>query len=135
MEFKVAGNHYQTRKLNAFEQFALARRFADVLAVLAMSNDQAKLKERFAQAFCALTSKLSSAEVQAGIKECLGCVSRKHEDSFVPVMSGDSIMFADVHESMPIMLEIVYFVLEGEGLIRFFSEPELSSKTPGKKRL
>jgi len=133
MDLKINGVVYSTRRMNAFEQFSIARRFADVLTVLAMAPDRARIKQRFPQAFCALTSRLPQAEVQDAIVDCLSFVSRAHEGSLSPIIRDRVIMFSDINESMPLMLELIYAVFEGERLLDFFADPESISKAPDLK--
>ena len=129
--FKLQGVMYSARKLDALGQFALARRLAPVLAVLAM-GERATVQVRFAQSFCALTAQMAESEAQAIVLDCLATLERQHENTYSPVVAGGTIMFADVADDLGLALQLVFRALEAQKLIDFFTVPPSGSKVKPK---
>jgi hypothetical protein len=134
LEFKVGENNYRAKKMNAFQQFHVARRLAPVITeVLTMGDllasagvlaevpegaertiDYTKLIVPFADAL----SRVSDDDCNYVLGACLGMVQRQQGGNGQGVMWSDvwnararSIMFEDIN-TLPTMMEIVVHVLQ-----------------------
>ena len=127
-EFQINGETYQARKLPAIEQFHLGRRLAHVLSFLAAQEDRTKLAEAFPRAFTALSIHISQEDMDAVVKTCWGAVQRRQPTGWVPVAPNGVLMFADI-DDMRCMLQVIWQVLNANGLIDFFGESLSASAT------
>jgi hypothetical protein len=125
----IEGYEYQFSKLNAFDQYFLARKLSPVLGLLALQNNKEVLSEKFPQAFCALTAQLGEDESREIINRCLDAAQRKQQNAWGPVRVNGSVMYADVVEDLSVMLRVVWGVLEANRLVDFFTERP-SAQTP-----
>jgi hypothetical protein len=118
----INGYDYQFSKLNAFDQYHLARKLAPVLGLLAMQNNREVLAGKFPQAFCALTAQFTEGDAQDVVNRCLDAAQRKQQNAWGPVRVNGSVMYSDVLEDLDVMLKIVWGVLEANLLVDFFTE-------------
>ena len=118
----INGYEYQFLKLDAFQQYHLARKLSPVLGLLALQTDREFLADKFPQAFCALTSSFSQEDAQDVLNRCLDAAQRKQQNAWGPVRINGAVMYADVLEDMGVMLKIVWGVLEANRLVDFFTE-------------
>jgi len=131
---KIGDYNYRARKLNAFEQFSIARKLAPILEFMSQQPDREKLRVNFAKFFCAVTANIPEEDTRKLINTCLDAAQRQQQANWVPVMVNGTTMFADVNEDLNVMLDIVYMVLADTGLIDFFAERPLPSQETGEKR-
>jgi hypothetical protein len=142
-EFTVGGRRYSAKKLSAFEQFHVARKFGPILlmlgnAALGETEDKAKAKPKmtpaqearaFAQLICTMAAPLSQADAETAINTCLSAVTRDQGEGkgFAAIRTPDgAMMFNDVE--LPELLEIVWHVLHINKLPDFFAA---SPSAPG----
>jgi hypothetical protein len=143
LEFIVGEHHYRARKMNAFQQFHVARRLAPVISeVLTMGDllakagvvappadgeeppapDLGKLIVPFADAL----SKVSDGDCNYVLGACLSMVQRQQGGNgqgpatWADIWSerAKAMMFEDIN-AMPPMMEIVMHVLQ-DNLLGFF---------------
>jgi hypothetical protein len=136
MSFIVDGNEYRSAPMNAFEQFDVARMLRNVLAGLAMVEEELNKGDdtkqpsthAFVQLMCTMAGGLTKKESDDSIGMCLSKVERRQGQSWSLIRTGTGVMmFADIQMSQ--MLEIVWHVLKLNGLIAFFSVSPSSSET------
>jgi len=143
LEFDVDGHHYRARKMNAFQQFHVARRLAPLIsemlqmgdALRAMGEDPKKLIVPFADAL----SRVSDDDCNYVLGVCLSMVQRMQGGNGAGIAWADAwserahrVMFEDIDNLQP-MMEIVVNVLM-DNLQGFFggvmTGPEQTSPTP-----
>ena len=122
MEFELSGVTYKSDKINAVEQFHIARRLAPVLAEL--SKDKENTLNNLANAI----SKLSNEDADFVLFGLLKCISMKESNGlgWSKISNGNMLMRDSI--TLPIMMQMAYKALMlnfGD----FFSA--LPSKLPG----
>lgn len=129
--FKVGDFDYQARDLDVFEQLHVSRRFGSVLIFLgSMKADENTSIESRAKAMVATASRLDNEDVDYAVNACLAVVDRKQGAGWAPVKpSGAMLMFKDL--DLKALMEIVWNVLDANGLIDFFYVAPSSSSEAG----
>jgi hypothetical protein len=129
-EFEVAKVHYRGRRLDAFEQLAIATKFGVVLSRMAMLKKEGKRKElsAFTRAITLLTGELNNDDREYVFNRAMSSVQRRQQDgqSYAPVMVNGIVAYNDI--DLPQMIEILWYVLEGNKLIDFFDLPPSTSE-------
>jgi hypothetical protein len=140
-EFKVGEHTYRATRMNAFEQFEVARLLRNVLTGLALIEEEVEKAAKktkkpqpkpsphnFVQLMCNMAGGLTETESNNSIALCLSKVQRSVQSreggvgwSSIQVADNNqrSMMFADIEMSQ--MLEIVWHVVKNNGLIDFFA--------------
>ncbi|PXV60885.1 hypothetical protein SAMN04487785_11321 [Dyella jiangningensis] len=119
MEFEISGQTYQSGRLNARQQFHVARRLAPVLGGLAdASAAGAESFSKFLQPIAEAISGMSDGDCDYVLDTCLSVVRRQQGPSWAPVMSSSkAMMFDDI--DMSVMLQLASKVIQ-ENLGNFF---------------
>lgn len=144
IEFEVQGISLRMDKLNAFEQWDITRRLLPVVGGAAdtlmklfekkggteslqkdirdlLGMDISKIIEPLTKALGSMTD----ADSHFILQKCLGKVMRQQGDGWAPIMHpSGQMMFLDI--DMPVMLEIVWKVLEANLLNFSRARPEVS---------
>jgi hypothetical protein len=128
--FKVGAAEYQARALSAFDQLHVARKLGSVLIFLgSMKDNPDKTPNNYARAMVAAAAPLGNEEVDWAIAACLSSVQRKQQGGWAEVRAqSGKLMFDDV--DLLAMMEIVWNVLDQNGLIDFFYVAPSSSSEP-----
>jgi hypothetical protein len=136
LEFKVGEHDYRATRMNAFDQFAVARPLRNVLASLAMIEEEVRKSKpkdpptphTFVQLMCTMAGGLTKEESDSSVSLCLSKVVRKSGAGWAATATPDGVlMFDDI--GMSEMLEIVWHVLKYNGLIDFFAVSPSTSVT------
>lgn len=119
MEFEISGQQYRSGKLNARQQFHVARRLAPVLGGLVdASSAGAESFSKFLQPIADAISGMSDADCDYVLDTCLAVVQRQQGTAWSPVMaSSKAIMFDDI--DVGVMLQMAAKVIQ-ENLGSFF---------------
>lgn len=132
----IDGSRYQVGKLNALQQFHLARRLAPVLATMGVSMAQLKAGSNldlsdFTEMLgpvAEVLAKMSDADANYIIHTSLSVVSREQgSDRWAPVCVSGNMMFVDIE--MPAMLRMVVETLQ-VNLLNFLAEPSDVTTSP-----
>lgn len=144
----VGGHRYQIGRLDAFQQFHLARSLYAVLIAMgtlenaaAEASDKARAeakpgepvppppgREESAKAMCSTMGGLDKREVDDAVAICLNKVAREQPGgAFAPVYPNGVLMFSDI--GLQALMELVYLVLKENELIGFFVPPRAASQT------
>lgn len=105
-EIELAGSTYAIGKLNAKQQFHVARRLGPALVALATgftasAEDDSLLKFKpIAEAL----ARMSDEDSEYILDTCLAVCSRKQEKGFAKVMANGQMMFADIDLAVMIQL-------------------------------
>lgn len=128
--FKVGEAEYQAAPLNAFDQLHVARKLGSVLIFLgSMKDNPDKTPVNYARAMVAAAAPLGNDEVDWALGACLSIVTRKQPGGWAPIRApGGKLMFEDI--DLLAMMEIVWNVLDQNGLISFFYVAPSSSSEP-----
>lgn len=130
--FKIGEHEYQARPLNVFDQHHVARKLGSVLIFLgSMKADSTKTPENYARAMVAASSQIANEDVDYATAACLTVVSRKQAagTGWAPVRAqSGQIMFEDIN--LMELMEIIWHVLDANGLIDFFYVAPSSSSEP-----
>lgn len=115
MEFEVNGFTYRAGKLNAFQQFDIARRLAPLMSEITGSIQDLAGPELHAEVIRVVAlalSKMSDADCHYILSLCLSVVTRKVNDAWAAIYlaSAGRFMFEDIQ--MPEMLAITMKVIE-----------------------
>ena len=133
IEFTIGDHGYRAEKLDAFQQWDVARRLLPVVGGAAdllvrvlknggkiesvLSIDVAEAIEPLAKALAAMPD----ADNRFVLDVCLSKVMRGQSGSWAPVKApGGGLMFNDI--DMPVMLQLVWRVVE-HNLLSFSSAP------------
>lgn len=117
-EIDIGGNKYQIAKLNAFQQFHVARRIAPIMFSLgtAASTFLAKDKETAAvlkaiEPMVNVISQMSDADSQYVLNACLSVCSRQQGSGYSRIfVDGSGLMFQDI--DLPTMMQLAYAVIQ-----------------------
>ncbi len=117
-EITIAKNVYRVGKMNALQQFHVARRLAPVLATMGLSlrqlADGSKMSiEDFLPVLGPVTeilAHMTDEDANYVIFSALSVSERKQGDKFAPVVNGVNLMFQDL--DLPAMMRLVVEVLK-----------------------
>lgn len=123
-EFKVASHTYKAARLNARQQFDVARRLSYVLVQLGGEKkpDFKPTAENFARIFLVTSGYVPQSDMDISLNMCLSAVSRNAggDRGWVSISSSNgALMFDDI--GMPEMLEIVWHVIAEHRLVDFLA--------------
>ncbi|MET3654091.1 phage tail assembly chaperone [Dyella japonica] len=118
MDFEINGQQYRSGKLNARQQFHVARRLAPVLGGLATAS-QGKTDDfaTFLQPIADAIAGMSDADCDYVLDTCLAIVQRQQGSSWANIFVNKAQMFDDI--DMGVMLQIASKVIT-ENLGSFF---------------
>jgi len=118
MDFEINGQQYRSGKLNARQQFHVARRLAPVLGGLATAS-QGKTDNfaTFLQPIADAIAGMSDADCDYVLDNCLAIVQRQQGSSWANIFVNKAQMFDDI--DMGVMLQIASKVIT-ENLGGFF---------------
>lgn len=144
IEFDVGGFHYKAEKLDAFQQADVVVALAPVVSGLA-DTAMAVLKKGGADWRGALSTLLDSKFAETAkpladalakttrddrhfvLTTCLGRVFRQQNGAWAPVVAPSGvILFAEVRDDLPTMMQLVWKVIE-HSLLNFSSAPPAAS--------
>lgn len=114
MDFEISGHKYRSDKLDAFQQFHVARKLAPVIGAIGPAlggeGDMSGLAKAIAE--------LEQADCDFVLHTCLGAVRREQGGGYAPVFSAAAkrMMFSDIN--MLEMIQIAIKVIE-ENLASF----------------
>ena len=141
--FQVGDYTYRAGRLSTFDQLELATTGRQIFFNLALLEQEARKSNmvsgtaEFVQAMCGLFGTLPKPERDILVQLALKVVSRgrgKNNAYWDPAYLGEQFMFSDL--DMPELLEIIYRVIQHNGLIRFFSvNPGASAQKSGPSSL
>jgi len=119
-EFQVAGKDYRAKRLNAFDAYDVARKWAYVFLMMARAENLTP--KTFAQGFVTFTGPTPKSDNDFAMDICLNSVTRKLENGtgYAPVKVNGQIRFEDI--GLQEMLEVVYHVILQNRLVDFFVE-------------
>ena len=141
---EIDGVTYRIGKLNAIQQFHIARRMAPVLAVLGESVGalvsllpkpgqqvgDTELPDGVIPALASaaeVMAQMSDADSEYVIYTCLGVVARKQGEVYAPILGPQrQFMFSDIE--MPAMLQLTFAVVK-DNLGSFFPKGEGARNT------
>lgn len=128
MDFVIDGIHYRAGRLSAMDAFHVARRFS--LAIFMLTQNQSRTPEEYARSIVLTSAQVPQADADFVMAKCLSTVNRQQTGgAWAPLTTpnGD-LMFADI--PLMTLMQILYHVLESNGLVSFFSVPQSPSETP-----
>lgn len=118
MEFEISGQQYRSGRLNARQQFHVARRLAPVFGGLAeASQGNAADFAHFLQPLTDAIAGISDTDCDYILDTCLGVIQRQQGSAWAPVFVNKSQMFDDI--DMAVMLQMAAKVIQ-ENLGGFF---------------
>lgn len=118
MEFEINGQQYRSGKLNARQQFHVARRLAPVLGGLAAASQGASTDfAHFLQPIADAIAGMSDADCDYILDTCLGVVQRQQGSAWALILVNKAQMFDDI--DLGVMLQIASKVIT-ENLGGFF---------------
>jgi hypothetical protein len=118
MDFEINGQQYRSGKLNARQQFHIARRLAPVLGGLATaSQGKTDTFATFLQPIADAIAGMSDADCDYVLDNCLAVVQRQQGSSWANIFVNKAQMFDDI--DMGVMLQIASKVIT-ENLGGFF---------------
>lgn len=117
-EITIAKMNYRIGKLDALQQFHVARRLAPILATMGitlhqLSSGAGMSLEDFMPALgpvSEIMSQMSDADTNYIIFSCLAVTQREQSGKWAPVVNGQSLMFQDL--DLPAMMRLVVEVLK-----------------------
>src|SRR5690348_10037426 len=123
-EFKIGEHHYRIGRLNARQQFDVARRLSFVLVQLGgEKNPEFKpTAENFARIILVTTGSVPQSDMDTALNICLSAVTRQMggDRGYAAVVAGNgAMMFEDI--DMSAMLQIVWHVIDQHRLVDFLS--------------
>ncbi|NTA27396.1 phage tail assembly chaperone [Allorhizobium ampelinum] len=128
-EFEIADHKYRSGKMNAMQQFQVARRIAPALA--SFQDVISNVKEGFAamQPILEVIAKMSDEDVKYVIGECMGVVHREDKAGWQKVWpkGADQPIYDDI--DMMVMISITSRVVM-DNLLPFISAGPFGSKEP-----
>lgn len=136
MEFQIGEKTYRTGPMNLFDQNIVARRLSVVLMWLAQAR--AAVRESgiappgaaaLGQAMVAMSPDLKREDCDLAYSLCMNAAQRKSDSGWQNIVAGGRLLFEDIGLSE--QQQIVYKVLEANGLIDFFDAGPQSSSAPG----
>jgi hypothetical protein len=118
MDFEINGQQYRSGKLNARQQFHVARRLAPVLGGLATAS-QGNTEDfaTFLQPIADAIAGMSDADCDYVLDNCLAVVKRQQGSAWANIFVNKAQMFEDI--DMGVMLQIASKVIT-ENLGGFF---------------
>jgi hypothetical protein len=121
-EFTIGPHTYRAARLNARQQFDVARRLTNVLAMLGAekSPEFKPTPDNFARAILFSAGSIPQADMDMALGTCLGVVKRRMpgDQGWAPIAtSSGSLMYDDM--GMPEMLEALWHVLSAHRLPDF----------------
>lgn len=137
-EFQIGPHTYRSSRLNARQQFDVARRLGYVLTMLGMEK-VAEFKptpENFARVILVSAGQVPQADMDAALNICLGAIKRRIDGAGVaehqawsPIITpaGDP-RYDDI--DMPIMLQLVWHVISAHRMADFLSGSASRSAEP-----
>ncbi len=123
-EFTVGGHRYRADRLNARQQFDIARRLSYTLVQLGAEKkpDFKPTPENFSRIFLVTSGFVPQADMDMALNVCLGVVKR-HIPGDIGWASltaaNGSLMYADI--GMAEMLQIVWHVIAAHRLVDFLA--------------
>ncbi len=117
-EITIAKQKYRTGKLDAMQQFHIARRLAPILATMGISLRQLASGSNMSVddflpvlgPVSEILAHMTDADADYIIFSCLATVQREQGNSWAPVVNGKSLMFQDL--DLPGMMRLVIEVLK-----------------------
>jgi hypothetical protein len=117
---EAGGNEYRFGKLNAMQQFHVARRLGPALIVAGISVEMlskgvlAAADDLVAMAgpVVSVISQMPDTEVNYVIHTCMSIVQRRQGDKWARVMTPDNTHFMFDDMDMPVMIKLVIEVLK-----------------------
>jgi hypothetical protein len=132
--FTVDGHEYQSTRMSAFDQHAVASKLGGILLLMFdnMKKDKSMGADQFSRAFAVLSGDMRKSEMDLVFDLCLSGVTRSVEggQGWAKVMTDQPGVMAYSDIDMPQMLEIMWKVLQQHRIPDFFAAPPSSSK-PG----
>ena len=130
LEFKVGDNNYRAKKMNAFQQFHVARRLAPLISEMMEMGDTLQAigetePTKLIVPFAAALSRISDEDCNYVLGLCLSMTQRQQGNGSGPVWTdvwndrAKRIMFQDL-DSLGSMIEVVSQILQ-DNLTGFFS--------------
>jgi hypothetical protein len=127
MEFEINGQQYRSGKLNARQQFHVARRLAPVLGGLAEASQGSSTDfAHFLQPIADAIAGMSDQDCDYILDTCLAVVQRQQGSAWANVFVNKAQMFDDI--DMGVMLQIASKVIS-ENLGGFFQESAASLRS------
>lgn len=132
-EFQIGPHNYRAGRLNARQQFDVARRLSYVLTMLGAekSPEFKPTPENFARIILVTSGSIPQADVDAALNICLGVVKRKlpNDQGWAAIVASNGAM---MHEDidMATMLEIVWHVVSAHRMVDFLSASARDSAAP-----
>lgn len=132
-EFTVGSNQYRAGRLNARQQFDVARRLRDVLMILGMERgpEFKSTPENFARIVLVSSGNVPQADMDIALNICLGVIKRRmpgDQGWVVIITPTGALMFDDI--DMPVMLQLVWHVVNAHRMVDFLSVSVLNSSEP-----
>jgi hypothetical protein len=141
---ELAGVEYRISRLNAFDQFDVARAIAPFVPALvpilkafaAQGDDQQKMDSLIAasQPFLDTLARMPKADSRMVINTCLSVASRRQGNKWSPLMRDEQLMFSDIDLStvLPLVVRVIRDSLGPfiGGMLTGRSAPEASPKAP-----
>lgn len=125
----VIGDHtYRIGKLNAMQQWHVARRMMPVVMAMgsgvisAMNTPDEAAGDMLLDAFGPVAdalAKMSDADTEYVINTCLSVCQRKQSEQYAPVRSSGGLMFTDI--DMQVMMKLAMAVIKEHRLADFTS--------------
>lgn len=139
-EVTIQGQVYRTGKLNAFQQFHVARRLAPILQ--SISNVATKLPEpssaqlgendtvALLDGLTNVVSRMSDEDCNYVLNACLGACSRQQGAGWARVQAanGGGLMFVDI--DMNVMLQLAFATVR-ENITNFFPVAPAADSSSG----
>lgn len=124
MEFEINGQQYRSAKLNARQQFHVARRLAPVFGGLAEASQGASPDfAHFLQPIADAIAGMSDADCDYILDTCLGVVQRQQGSAWAQILVNKAQMFDDI--DLGVMLQLASKVIT-ENLGGFFQGSAVS---------
>lgn len=121
MEFAIDGVHYRTTRLSAMDAFHVARRFSMAIFMLAQLKE--RTPDAMARSLVASSSGIPQNDADFVMSKCMATCSRQVTGgAYAPLAaSTGDLMYNDL--SLMTLMKILYYVLEDNSLISFFTIP------------
>jgi hypothetical protein len=132
-EFTIGAHHYRADRLNARQQFDVARRLSYVLTTLGAekSPEFKPTPENFARIILVTSGMIPQSDMDAALNICLGAVKRKlHGDlGWGPIVASNGALIHDDID-MATMLELVWHIVSAHRMVDFLSASARASAAP-----
>lgn len=131
---KVGDYSYVVGRLNAFQQFDVARKWASILFLIGGDKDRTPVADpsAFSRAFLSVSSQVPKEDNDMAMRLCLSVVTRQVAGGggMAPVLSPDgALMFVDI--DMLQMIELCGHVLVAHKILDvFYAPPATTAKDP-----